>query len=173
MKKWISLMLVLVMLFALAACAAQKDADEPAPAEETQTPEAAESADAVEEDGQNPVMNFVGDYACDRASLLVEATDMQDGARVTVTWPSSAAEHSEWVMTGKFDPETLTITYSDCVKTDFVFNEDGSIDSETVAYENGKGTFTFSDEDTLSLTWDDAEEHIADDVVFEFTPMLG
>lgn len=172
MKKWIILLAALVLVFSLAACSAQKDAGDPA-AEESQTPASMAPEEAVEADGQNPVMNFVGDYTADRASLLVEATDMQDGARVTVTWSSSAAEHSEWVMTGRFDPDTLTISYSDCVKTDYVFAEDGSVDSETVAYENGTGTFTFSDEGTLSLTWDDAEEHIADDVVFEFTPNLG
>lgn len=172
MKKWITMLLVLVMLFSLAACSAkepeQKDA---APAEATadaaETTETAQpEADA--EDGQNPIMNFVGVYACDRASILVEATDQADGVKFTVTWGSSAAEHSEWVMTGKFDAEKLTVAYEDCTRTDIVFKEDGTVDSETVVYENGTGTITFSDADGLTLTWDDAMEHMADDMVFEY-----
>ena len=43
--------------------------------------------------------------------------------------------------------------------------EDGSVESETVIYENGTGTITFSDTD-YSLTWADNEEHIADGITF-------
>ena len=55
--------------------------------------------------------------------------------------------------------------YADCVRKDVVYNEDGTIESETIVYENGSGTITFSSED-YSLTWDDAEEHIADGMIF-------
>lgn len=168
MKKWISMIVVLVLIFSLAACAAQKAPEEStAPTEKADAEEPA-APEGGEEDGQNPVMNFVGPYACDRASMLVEATDMQDGAKVTVKWSSSYKEHTEWVMTGTFDADKLTITYDDCVRTDYVFNEDGSVASENVVYENGKGTITFSEGEKLSLTWDDAEEDIAADMVFEY-----
>ncbi len=156
MKKIICLITVLVMLFALAACGSQNA--EP------------QGSAAAEEDGQNPVMNFVGVYGCGRATMLVEADGM-DGAKVTVTWGSSAAENAEWVMSGKFDPETLTVQYTDCVKTVYVWNEQGEIDSETVEYENGEGTITFTDGEALSLTWDDAQEHIADGTVFEYASL--
>ncbi len=157
MKKIICLIAVLVMVFSLAACAAKEAAP-------------AGSEAAAEEDGQNPVMNFIGVYGHDRASVMVEA-DGSDGAKITVTWGSSAAENSEWVMSGKFDPETLTVAYTDCVRTDYVWNEKGEIDSETVAYENGEGTITFTDGEALSLTWDDAQEHIADGTVFEYASL--
>ncbi len=159
MKKTLSLLLALVMLFSLAACGA-KDA----------APAGSEAAAA--EDGQNPVMNFIGVYGHDRASVMVEA-DGEDGAKITVTWAGSAAENAEWVMSGKFDPETLTVAYSDCVKTVYVWNEKGEIDSETVEYENGEGTITFTDGEALSLTWDDAQEHIADGTVFEYASLAG
>ena len=120
------------------------------------------------EDGQNPVMNFVGNYASGRASMLVEATDMNHGTKISVTWGSNAAEHSEWTMSGEFDEESLTVTYSDCTRKDVVFNEDGSIKSETVGYENGKGKIIFSEDGGLSLTWQDDTEHAADDMVFEY-----
>lgn len=168
MKKWISLFVVLVMIFSLAACAAQKTAEEsPAPVEETAA-QPAGNEEAKADDGQNPIMNFVGTYGHDRASVLVEATDAADGVKITVTWASSAAENSEWVMTGKFDIDKLTVAYKDCVKTDFVYDENGEVKSETVAYENGEGTITFTDGEKLSLTWDDAVEHIADGTVFEY-----
>lgn len=154
MKKILSLLLVLTMLFALAACAAKS---EPAGSE----PAGSEPA-AAENEGQNPVMNFVGNYACDRASILVEA-DGADGAKISVHWGSSAWEHSEWTMSGKFDPDTLTIEYSDCVRKDVAFAEDGSVDSETVVYENGFGTIHFEND---NLFWKDDEEHMADDMVF-------
>ena len=148
MKKMFSMLLVLAMLFSLAACAAKS--------------EPAGSEPAAAEDGQNPLMNFVGNYACDRASILVEA-DGADGAKLSVNWGSSAWEHSEWTMSGKFDPDTLTIEYSDCVRKDVAFAEDGSVASETVVYENGMGTVHFEND---NLYWKDDEEHMADDMVF-------
>lgn len=160
MKKWICLLTVLVLVFSLCACGA-KDAA-PAGSEEAEA--------AAQEDGQNPVMNFIGVYGHDRASIMVEA-DGTDGAKITVTWGASAAENAEWVMSGKFDPETLTVAYTDCVKTVYVWNEQGEIDSETVEYENGEGTITFTDGEALSLTWDDAQEHIADGTVFEYASL--
>ena len=156
MKKILSLLLALTMIFALAACAA-KDAPKGSEAEEAAPAEAAD-------DGQNPIMNFVGTYASGRAAILVEA-DGADGAKLTVTWGSSASEHSEWVMSGKFDPDTLTVEYSDCVRKDIEFAEDGSVKSETVVYEKGSGTVSF-DAENGSLRWKDAEEHVADDMVF-------
>ncbi len=124
-----------------------------------------ESAEEPAADGQNPIMNFVGSYAKDRALIEVSAADDKDGAKFHITWGSSAAEHSEWDMTGTFDPETLTVSYENAVRKDVVFKEDGSVESETVVYEDGTGSFTFSQEGN-SLTWKDEKEHIADDTVF-------
>lgn len=117
-----------------------------------------------QEDGQNPVMNFIGTYAKDRCSILVEA-DGDENAKFTVWWGSSAAEHAEWTMSGKLDTETLTVDYTDCVKKDVVFKEDGTVDTETVEYENGTGTFKF---DGSTLTWTDNNENAADGMVFEY-----
>lgn len=120
-----------------------------------------------EADGQNPIMNFIGVYAMDRCSIEVSAADDKDGAKFIVQWGSSAAEHSEWHMSGTFDTNTLTVHYDNCEKKDVVFKEDGSVESETVVYQNGKGSFTFNNE-KASLTWNDEEEHAADDMVFEW-----
>ena len=146
----------------LAGCAAAPaPAEAPAATEEAAKDETA----AAPADRQNPIMNFVGTYAKDRASILVEA-DGDDGAKFLINWGSSASEHTEWIMSGKFDANTLTVNYDNCVRKDVVFKEDGSTDSETVIYENGKGSFTFTDD--LKLTWNDEEEHQADGMVFDY-----
>lgn len=150
MKKMLTLLLAVVMTLSLAACAGKNDA----PA----------GSEAAESDGQNPVMNFVGTYGCDRATMIVECKGA-DEAQFTVTWSSSAATHAEWTMSGKLDTDKLTVDYTDCVKKEVTFNEDGSVASEDVIYEDGTGTITFSAED-YTLTWDDAKEHAADGMVF-------
>ena len=128
------------------ADASEQDAAAPAEADSAST-----EAAATEEEGQNPVMNFIGPYAWSRASAMVEAAG-SNGARISIDWASSAAEGSRWVMTGELDTETLTVKYTDCVKTDYVFGEDGEIESETVQYENGTGTITFHDDGPLTFT---------------------
>lgn len=149
MKKLSKLILAGIMMFALCGC----------------SPKA--------EEGQNPIMNFVGTYACGRASMLVEATDMNRGTKISVTWGSSAAEHSEWTMTGEFDENSLTVAYNDGIRKDVVFNEDGSVKSETTGYENGEGRIIFSEDGGLSLVWQDDTEHAAEDMVFEYVSQAG
>lgn len=150
MKKILTLLLAVVMTLSLAACAAKND-----------TPAGSEAA---ESDGQNPVMNFVGTYGCDRATMLVECKG-EDEAQFTVTWGSSAATHAEWTMSGKLDTDKLTVDYTDCVKKEVTFNEDGSVAKEDVIYEDGTGTISFS-ADEYVLTWDDAKEHVAEGMIF-------
>lgn len=122
----------------------------------------------AEEDGQNPVMNFIGIYGCGRATMTVEADGM-DGARINVHWASSAFEHGEWNMSGKFDMDTLTVEYADCVKKDVVYKDEGVIESETIEYENGTGSITFKNANPLAIIWKDDQEHVADDSVFEWS----
>ena len=126
----------------------------------------------VEDEGQNPIMNFIGTYASGRASIFIGATDESNGANATVTWSSSAAENSTWVMSGTFDPETLQFEYHDCVRTDYVYNESGDVESQEEVYTGGHGFMTFTDGDPLTLTWQDDQEHMADDMVFEYVGMV-
>ena len=120
---------------------------------------------SASEDGQNPVMNFIGTYAEGRCSILVEAQGDHD-AKFTVNWGSSASEHDVWEMSGTMDPDTLTVAYDNARRTTVVFNEDGSEKSADVKYENGKGSFVFTPD--LTLTWQDAEEDAAKDMVFQY-----
>ena len=164
---------VLILALLLAACggAARQPAAEPE-AEEIIVSETAEETTPAEqsapaEDGQNPVMNFVGTYAAGRPSITV-ACDGMDGARFTVYWSSSAWEHSEWTMSGKLDLDTLTVRYTDCVRKDVTANEDGSLFASSIVYENGSGSISFLAEEN-ALTWNDEQEHMADELVFRFT----
>jgi hypothetical protein len=152
MKKYLSLILIAVLALALTACGGKLGGEEAAP-----------------DDGQNPVMNYVGNYVCGRASVLIGAEDEKDGASASVTWSSSAAENSTWEMTGIFDPEEKRFEYHDCVRTDFVYKEDGSVDKQTEVYTGGHGFMFFDDSgDKLTMTWQDDQEDVAKDMVFEF-----
>ena len=170
MKKLLSILLALAMIFSMAACSSKEEApaEETTPAEETSEEIAEETAEETSEEGQNPVMNFVGDYASDRCTITVEAGEGKV-ANITVDWASSAAERSEWTMSGEFDEETTSVYYHDCTKKNLVFAEDGSVSSEETVYEGGHGTFTFN-ADEQTLTWTDDIENIADGAVFTYIP---
>lgn len=154
--KLLAIMMALMMTLAmgLSACGTNGTS-------ETNNEEAAD-------DGQNPVMNFIGNYTCDRASIFVSAEGEENGASAIVTWGSSAWENSSWTMSGTFDPETLRFEYHDCVRTDYVYSEDGEVASQEEVYTGGHGFMFFSDDDALTLTWQDDQEHMADGMVFEY-----
>lgn len=115
---------------------------------------------------QNPTMNFIGNYASGRCNIVVSATGKSDAA-FYITWSSSAAEHSEWQMSGTLDLDTLAVHYSNCVKKDVVFKEDGSVEEETVVYENGSGIMQFKDS-PIAVIWTDDQEDVASGIVFDY-----
>lgn len=117
--------------------------------------------------GQNPIMNFIGNYGADRAQVHVEAMG-DNGGRITVRWATSATEGSKWVMSGTFDPGSLTLSYSNCVKTNYTADQNGNVGGESTAYTDGSGKITFHDATGLSLTWDDNQEHVADGITFTY-----
>ena len=104
-------------------------------------------------DGQNPVMNFVGVYhADDSTEALVEADGMEN-AKITVTWAGSPWYHNQTVMSGRFDPETLTVEYNGTTLTEYTYKSDGSIREETLTDTDNRGRVVFSDEaNTLTIT---------------------
>lgn len=150
MKKILAL--ILAMMLALSAVCLAETAAAEAP---------------IEEDGQNPVMNLIGAYTdriSERACMTVACLN-NDSAEITVSWSDSEFEVHVWHMTGIYDTETNTITYTDCVYTVETYAEDGTGDIELV-YENGSGTFTVT-EDWVIL-WEDAQNTDAEGPVCEF-----
>lgn len=135
-------------------------------AETTKSTRKAETTKAAptEEDGQNPVMNFIGRYGSGRCTIDVDCQGKKD-AHFHVTWASSAAEVSEWTMSGTFDEGSRSVRYANGVKRTTVFNEDGTVAVSTVEYTGGRGTFTFHDG---ALTWSDSQEHVADGMTFTY-----
>ena len=150
-KKLFAFVMIMALMLSLAACGTVPSAESKAPAAE---PEATEEVPApAEVDGQNPVMNFVGVYSTEyNTEALVEA-DGADGAKITVTWAGSPWFHNQTVMSGPFDPETLTMTFNDAVMTEYTYASDGSVADEKSSDTDGKGRAVFNPENnTLTIT---------------------
>lgn len=131
-----------------------------------------ESADftaVFEEDPnwQNPVMNFVGEYQCDRAHAVVECFGNTE-AWITIQWGGSASELAQWDILGRLDTETLTIEYSGCTKSIIVYDENGDVVSQEPEYEDGTGTIVFNEDGTF--TWHEDQSVYGEDMVFEWMP---
>jgi len=134
-----------------------------------------ESADYVavfeeDPDWQNPVMNFVGEYQCDRAHATVECLGY-DEAFITIDWGGSAWETARWVISGPLDTETLTISYEGAGKTILTYGEDGEVASQEDVYGDGTGTIVFNDDRTF--TWHEDQSEYGKDMVFEQLPAEG
>ena len=130
-----------------------------------------ESADFIavfdeDPDWQNPVMNFIGTYQCDRIRALVECFDKED-AHITLEEGDSASERTRWDIFGRLDTDTLTVAYSGCTKSIVVYNEDGEIESQEPVYEDGTGTVTFNNDGTF--TWHEDQSEDGTDMVFEWS----
>ncbi|HAJ65781.1 MAG TPA: hypothetical protein DCM61_04270, partial [Clostridiales bacterium] len=132
--------------------------------------ESAEYLAVFEEDPnwQNPVMNFVGEYQCDRAHALVECFGY-DEAFITIEWGSSAWELTRWIIVGKLDTDTLTISYSGASKANLVYDDQGEVKSEESVYDDGTGTIAFHDDGTF--TWHEDQSESGEDLVFEWIPV--
>ena len=124
---------------------------------------------AVEEDGQNPVMNFIGNYQSDRRTMLVEAQGM-DEARVSVYWGSDAWTHSEWVMTGKIveDGDGLVMRYTDGAYATVTADENGN-ETRSDETTGGSGTVWFKNDGTV--VWTDDQDDLIKELVFEWIPV--
>ena len=119
---------------------------------------------------QNPVMNFIGNYQCDRARARVECFGYED-ALITIDWSSSARELSRWTILGRLDTDTLTMAYTGGNRQNLVYDEKGEIVSEETVYENGTGTFVFSTDGTF--TWHEDESDRGVDMIFEWVPVTA
>lgn len=118
-------------------------------------------------DWQNPVMNFVGRYQCDRANANVECFG-SDEAWITIEWGSSAKELTRWIIVGLLDTDTLTITYEGASKANLVYDENGEVKREERIYDDGTGTIAFQDDGTF--IWHEDQSESGTDLVFQFVP---
>ncbi len=136
------------------------------------TVELTESADFVavfeeDPDWQNPVMNFVGNYQSGRALATVECLD-KDEARITIKWGGSAWDLARWLIVGKLDTDTLTITYEGCSKYNVTYDDKGEVKNEEQVYGDGTGTIVFHDG---GFTWHEDQSEYGEDMEFEWLPV--
>ena len=141
----------LALALSLAGCGNTRPSENDTLAVEPQVTEDIQAP--AEDDGQNPVMNFVGVYSTEyNTEALVEA-EGADGAKITVTWAGSPWFHTQTVMSGPFDPETLTMTFADAVLTEYTYASDGSVAGEKASDTKGKGHAVFDPENnSLTIT---------------------
>jgi hypothetical protein len=177
----LTLALVAVMACGLCACASQGSGGQSASAASSSSsaaiessPAASESSEAAteanaaapesgsaaESDGKASEDPYAGTYiekTANRGVMTVEKDDASDLYMVSVEWPSSAAEVSEWTFSGQVDADG-TMEYFNCLK---VTTKDGG--DPTQEYASGVGSLHFGDE---GITWDDDQDHVADETVF-------
>ena len=149
-KFWISLLCCLLCLsMLLSGCGSKTDKDGPSAAE--------------------PVKIMEGVYVEELAGRgMLFLTAGENGAvDFRIEWSNSAFSRSRWEMTGVYDTEKQAIVYSDCVRIDTEFNEQGQ-GADTVAYTRGTGSFALS---SGKLIWTDDKEPLGS-VVFVYSTSL-
>jgi len=153
---------VLATAITAAACATKKNTEKAAA--QPQLRETIAKETIAPDDGQNPVMNFIGNYYGGRACVSVEAKG-SDEAEITVVWGDSYNTKAVWTMSGTFNEATTSVFYDNAIKKVITLNEKGEVIFEEYLYTSGRGEFVFSYD---GVTWNDLEEHIADTMVFRF-----
>ena len=119
-------------------------------------------------DGGNPIMNFVGNYQSGRATMLVEASG-DNGAKITISWAGSAWNEAVYTMSGECSvkEDSILVSYRDSTCRNVEYNDDGTVASDTTEYTDGSGTLTFKGN---TVEWDDDSEDIDNLMVFEYIP---
>ena len=166
-KIMLALMLAVAIVMSFAACSSNSSEN----AEETTPVSAADtSEDAVDEgdDGQNPVMNFIGNYENGLAKIFVEA-EGDDGAKFTVDLGLTDDEAEQYTFSGTIDPDTLKVTYSNSTKKFLMFDANGNVIDEKVEYTDGDGVVIFHEDGTVE--WQDENEatRIEGNTVFTYS----
>lgn len=131
------------------------------PAAKANTLAAAPKSNANAQVGTNTISGIYNGFW---SQITVDATD-NNNVKITVTIhdQEDANKACVWKMGGKYNPSNGTLIYSNCTKTNFQYDETGSVASRNVAYNNGQGKIVINNG---MLTWNDYQEHAADDMTF-------
>ena len=97
---------------------------------------------------------YTGTYAYSRCTIEVSETGRPDELKFDIRWSGSAYDGNKWSMSGIFDPDTFRVTYSNSVKTYYIFDKNEKETTE-VRYTDGIGRFQFVDD---YLLWQDEQE---------------
>lgn len=153
-KTILVLMLAVAIVMSFVACSSNSadNAEETTP---VSSAEASEEALDEDSDGQNPVMNFIGNYESGLAKILVEA-EGNDGAKFTVDLGLTDDEAEQYTFSGTIDADTLKVTYSNSTKKILTLDANGNVTNEKVEYTDGAGVVIFHEDGTLE--WQDENE---------------
>lgn len=156
---------LVIAVLCFSACGKTETA--PEAGETAAVTETADVTEATAEDGQNPIMNFIGNYQSDRRTMLVEADGM-DGAKVSIHWGSDAWTSSEWVITGKFEEtdDSFVLNYTDGSYATVTYDDDGNATRSDEA-NDCSGTLEFNKADG-TVIWTDSKDETINNLVFEF-----
>lgn len=168
MKKTVfGFVIIMALVLSLTACGSAPTPETEVPTAEPQVTETVETP--AEDNGQNPVMNFVGVYSTEYNSEALVEAEGAENAKITITYAGSPWFHMQTVMSGRFDSETLTVEFSNATLTEYTYNSDGSVDEENVSYTDGTGRAVFNPADnTLTITEDFESGNI--DTVYTWGP---
>lgn len=108
-------------------------------------------------DSDDPYVGTYFEEHAGRGTITVEKDETSDLYLVSVAWPSSAAEVSEWTFSGEIDADG-TLEYYNCLMVTMKDGEDPIED-----YESGTGRLMFGED---GLTWEDDQDNVADDALF-------
>ena len=166
MKKRIAMILALSMLACgFTACGSTTESSAE-PATEAATEAATE--ETTEEGIQYAEVqdtSVCGVYYCDRAMLDIGTND-GTGFFISIRWGSSATESAEWDMLGKFDVDHV-MHYTACRSQHVTYDENGNAVETEVLYEDGTGTFVFTD---AGIEWHDDKENAGAGMLFTPAP---
>ena len=96
-----------------------------------------------------PIGCFLGDYACDRASISFRWNEGHYA--VDISWADSAEVNNTWQYVGEYDPETRTVTARGFYQK-LTYLEDGTVDLEADPEER-EVSAVFSIDENYHLIW--------------------
>lgn len=114
----------------LSGCGKSKSSDSPAPKTEPEIVLQIPEGVYVEELAHRGML-FVSSAAGDVTAFRIE-------------WPSSAFERTRWEMTGTYDAAKNALVYSDAVRVDTIYDDQGR-GTDSVVYTHGTGSFSLTD----------------------------
>lgn len=165
-KTVIAVLLAVALTVTLYACAANKSAEE-APSATEAVSEAIAQTEEAEEDGQNPVMNYIGKYDNGGCTILVEADGM-NGAKFTVDFPMTDDEAESYTFSGEWEEDTLKVHYNNSTKKVLKLAADGTVTEEKTEYTDGSGEVVFHEDGTLEWKDENEAERFIDNYTFSY-----
>ena len=113
---------------------------------------------------QNDSNKISGIYNGAWSQITVDAGNLNNvKLTVTIHDQDDPNKTSVWKMSGKFNSSNGNLTYTNCIKTNYIYDESGNVVSKKTAYDKGHGKAVIKNG---MITWNDYQEHAADDMTF-------